>query len=330
MDNEMTEKERADFEVRLQTDTDLQEALVLEKTLLQLGASAAQKMKKFSFKEAPDKNSSIWNFIEQVRENWQDEKIKDVVAEEETGNIVPLKNQPFKIKNNKIRLIKIWKTLALTAAVLATVVIGSWYFLNITHNASIVNKGTKPDTPNQRVINGIPPVSDIKKNKPQQRLDGSLREQLFAENFSVDHLPKNTDGLLADAFTSYKKGDYKKASQQFEVAVTEINNFTLRAQENQKDADEKKLLIFYAHYYKALSYMANDKDTLGITEFNSISYTPGKYWQSKINWYLALAYLKTGQIAKAETLLDQLANTNQALDYKQKSKKLINEIKEHQ
>ena len=46
----------------------------------------------------------------------------------------------------------------------------------------------------------------------------------------------------------------------------------------------------------------------------------------KTKWYLGLAYLKTGQLKNAQSLLKQVGASKHAAEYKQKAIKLTNEL----
>jgi Tfp pilus assembly protein PilF len=89
-----------------------------------------------------------------------------------------------------------------------------------------------------------------------------------------------------------------------------------------------ELITFYAQYYLAQSYMSTNNMTNAIQELqNAIKIAPDKIWESKIQWYLALAYLKTDQIIKTKILLKEVANKELANNYKQRAINLINDLK---
>ncbi len=88
-----------------------------------------------------------------------------------------------------------------------------------------------------------------------------------------------------------------------------------------------ELITFYSHYYLSQSYMSVNNMTNAIQELeNANTKVPNKLWKNKVQWYLALAYLKKGRIKKAETLLKEVADYGQNNDYKQKANKLIDEL----
>ena len=77
---------------------------------------------------------------------------------------------------------------------------------------------------------------------------------LFANNFKPDAAPPDKEGPLENAFVYYENKQYEKASRDFEKA--DLGPVTRGDSE-----DNRKLMAFYIHYYKALSYMAANINT---------------------------------------------------------------------
>ena len=171
--------------------------------------------------------------------------------------------------------------------------------------------------------------SSRKKSKP----NSAFQERLVAKHFAPDNLPSKVPDFLEDPSTDYKENKYEKAIQGYKEVIAEIKdveNSDLVSRGNRSNIEQ---ISFYAHYYLAQCYMsinntANNNLANAIQEFeNAITKAPDEIWKSKAQWYQALAYLKTGQIQKAETLLERIRTNEQANEYKQKAIKLIEELK---
>jgi len=124
---------------------------------------------------------------------------------------------------------------------------------------------------------------------------------------------------LEDAFEHYEKGSYKEATIEYKAKIKEVENLTTRTPNSEQEEAESKPILFYAHYYNALSYMAAGNAAKATRELKAINESPDGYWHSKQQWYLALAYLKTDEIAKATALLQHVATCNEVAEYRQKA-----------
>jgi tetratricopeptide (TPR) repeat protein len=207
-----------------------------------------------------------------------------------------------------------------------------WYVQPESNKAAIANYSKKADTANivnsNRNEHGQGDVTEKEIEPPKKVLDKAEQQQLYAQNFVPDAPPQQETELLEGAFAYYKKGSYKQASLAYEKIQREVESLTTRTLEDEADAAESKRIMFYAHYYNALSYMAVGNTNRAIRELRAIKESPDRYWQSKQQWYLALAYLKTGEAAKAITWLQQVASNNEAGEYRQKAIQLIKALKE--
>ena len=92
---------------------------------------------------------------------------------------------------------------------------------------------------------------------------------------------------LADSsFISYEKGEYKKAAEGFAQLFSETGKS-------------------YYLLYEANAYLAYEKPEKAIPLLEKqLSYQDE--FSEKSKWYLALAYLKTGEIEKAKTLFEEI------------------------
>jgi hypothetical protein len=156
---------------------------------------------------------------------------------------------------------------------------------------------------------------DSKNNYP---IDAAKYESLFASNFVKDTTPADADGRLRRAFALYNNSDFVNALLSFDKSETLVK----------RGIDEHKALTkFYTDYYRALSYLSIDSTTTAISYLkDSIASSPDIFWKSKVEWYLALAYLKAGNITEAKRLLQLISSNQAAREYKEKSSDLINEL----
>ena len=250
----------------------------------------------------------------------------------------PLQIEALKEEKEKGKKIRIWIRLAVAAAISGIIAFSIIWYEQRNKNNSIVavnnknpfsiNKTHTSDTATATniVIDTIAKQTIKKNDRSLKRLGKQEQQQLFAKIFKPDTTPKETQGLLEEAFDHYKNGNYKTASNEYKDAIAVVESLETRMPEDRKSAEEKIRLLFYAHYYHALSNMADGKSDIAISELKAIKQSPDKFWQSKLQWYLALAYLKTGQVEKAGILLKQVADNKQAGEYRQKAINLANEL----
>ncbi|MEM7548909.1 MAG: tetratricopeptide repeat protein [Bacteroidota bacterium] len=117
-------------------------------------------------------------------------------------------------------------------------------------------------------------------------------EQLFETYFSPfpDYVTKRNPGDLMEwekGFQAYSEGNYQLAIYYF----TEENN--------PKNLEEDIL------FYLGMSYLANEKNSEAIVTFSELLQQSTKYRQ-QLHWYLSLAYLKSGQINEAISILEKI------------------------
>ncbi|MCY7422417.1 MAG: tetratricopeptide repeat protein, partial [Chitinophagaceae bacterium] len=91
------------------------------------------------------------------------------------------------------------------------------------------------------------------------------------------------------------------------------------------------LTRFNTHYYLALSYLASNTGIANaiVNLKSAISNNPDSFLQTKAEWYLALAYLKTTETKKAEQLLKKIILNDNAGEYRQKALLLLTDLKKN-
>lgn len=149
-----------------------------------------------------------------------------------------------------------------------------------------------------------------------QQYQQKLPENLFAANFQpyrnivnpVVRGDKN-ETIEKRAFLAYENGDYYKAINLFSSVVP-------------KSA--------YIDFYKAMSYMAVDKNMEAVellTGLINTSADDDKFGLSeKAKWYLALAYLKINELEKSRELLRQITENGQSDFKKEAAKALLDDL----
>lgn len=191
----------------------------------------------------------------------------------------------------------------------------------------------KNNLPEQTSSQANSSVSD-NASSPNSRVNNRIgiekaeREKLVDENFEPDKLPAQIPAPLEDPSAFYKDRKPEKAIREYKNLLADIQDAKNSNLEARGEDNETELITFYAHYYLAQSYMSVNNMTNALQELRkAISKAPDKKWKNKVQWYMALAFLKTGQIQRAETLLKEVADNQQANDYKQRAIKLVDELK---
>ena len=333
-DGEMDTNERKVFEAALLENKELYDEVEFYKQIQSLSESVEQKTTDTDLSvEKINTDKKVWTLISDARKNWEtqneyDFKLKYGIAE--------AKNIPAEEEKKRIRRISMSRWLiAATLIGLISVGVFWWYFSdtknvvtvdvdNIKKDSINVSNNKKMDseenivpiqpTPSQKNASS----KNLAKNKEKEKLD-----LLFANNFQPDSAPADKEGPLENAFFSYENKQYEKASRDFEEA--DLGPVTRGDQE-----DHRKLMTFYSHYYKALSYMAtNINISKAVTELKTaITASPDEEWKAKARWYLALAHLSKGEAKPALALLKQVAVNDEAKELKQKAVALSKTLNE--
>lgn len=327
------------FYISLQEELQQQWIEQKKQEFSRLEATAFSSDGRFSLNGSPVPNARHSEEQKEAPLTESNKENEDIRLLREEASARDLQTETLKEDTTKVRQLRTWKRLAIAAAISGAIALSTFiYTQNNKSDPIIAVEPTKADsTKSNNTSNAISDQSDIildstnkqpaKPDKTQKKLlDGTERQQLFAQHFAPDTAPKRVQTLLEEAFGYYKKGSYKDASAAYEDALAVVENLETRTLEDEQEKEEKKRLLFYAHYYNALSYMANGKAAKAIAELKAIKESPDAYWQSKKQWYVALAYLKTGEVKNATTLLKQVAENKQARDYRQKAVRLSNEL----
>jgi hypothetical protein len=319
---EVSEKEA--FEVDMLQDSVLVEEVERYREVRSLGLAIEQKLGSSHQFAREAKDEEVWQYLQQAREDWERDKETTGITEMGQGKIRGL-------------YMRRWLLAAVLIGVLCLGGVLWWYMQQGgTEEPKVAVKQKGPsaiqtDTSSSRIT--VPPVQDttpatnlvqkIKSNKAIQsekhfQFDDTKREALYAHNFQPDTIPEDQPDALKDAFVSYNEGNYGKT-------IEAIEKVKLAPVTRGEDSEEE-LTEFYMHYYKAQSFMATDSIMKAINELKKAK-TSDSFLQSKKQWYLALAYLKTGDLLRARQFLKQLQINKQAESYKKKAQILLKELR---
>jgi len=117
----------------------------------------------------------------------------------------------------------------------------------------------------------------------------SANERLFAEHFTADPglpvaMSATDDPAFADAMVSYKECKYAEARAKWAPLLQqEPMNDTLR-------------------YYIASAWLAEGDVPAAIPMLEALAMEPASVFQTRANWFLLLAYVHTGEFAKAKAI----------------------------
>jgi tetratricopeptide (TPR) repeat protein len=191
------------------------------------------------------------------------------------------------------------------------------------------SKSNEPlPSPENGKNNNIPDASTAKDNTTansnleKTTIEKANRDQLFTAYFTPDNSPESIEGPLEDALRYFKGKRYEEAIRAFNIV-----DFGPLSRGDEEESQQ--LLKFYASYYKGLSYLASDSGNANaaIKELKkAVSISPDKNWQRKAEWYLALAHIKNGNLAEAESLMKDVAGNNHSGKYKKQAIQLLDEL----
>ncbi len=139
-------------------------------------------------------------------------------------------------------------------------------------------------------------------------------EQLFASNFNaypneLVRLERSGDEPVSDLQKIMILYNQKKYSE----VIPAIDTYM-------QSAEDKRPL-----FYKAVSLLASDQDQESIALLEQLDKMDNYEFAEGVNWYLGLAYLKTGQESKAKAQLQEIVDNNQ--EYKlEEAKQLLTQL----
>jgi hypothetical protein len=350
---EMEASEKEAFEATLLQDNELAEEVEAYKEIFALADSLEQKIGGIvqHSSEGPTSNKEILELLEKERKYWEEHhepELKRMHGLAGPGEI----NKTGEERQGKVISInrKRWLAAAILIGILGSGSLTWWYIQPESNKAATAIHSKKADSGNivnNRNGNGqedlarkkteSPPITNNTvddsaakmQESPKKDLDKAEQQQLYAQNFVKDAPPKQSAELLMlkNGFEHYEKGSYKQASTEYEKVQKDVEDLTTRTTEDEEDEADRKRILFYAHYYNALSYMANNNAAKAIPELNKAMHeSADNLSKIKTKWYLSLAYLKTGNSKKTEALLREIADNRYEGVYKAKAATLLDEL----
>jgi tetratricopeptide (TPR) repeat protein len=245
-----------------------------------------------------------------------------------------LKEERVKVKDNgeslglslaekkvwaKIKKIKLWRVAA-AAVVIGVIVLGAlWVFQKKDKQTGLVNKEndvskTNPDSNNTtKTI-----ISE------QDRLIA-----IYARNFSPDAVPAKKHEFLKRGLEQYGKRAYNEAIASIDINKirSSVEDLRPRGEQTAREEAEEKEILFYANYYKALSYMAVNASAQAVPLLRTaLQQSPNLLNKTKAQWYLALALINLNNKDEAMKLLNQIVGLSDSNPYKQKAVAVIAEL----
>jgi anti-sigma-K factor RskA len=314
VNGEMNEEERSRFEKEMAEDVQLSAYVNLYKDIETTMRSCAKHNEhEEALKESVKRLNAVY-FNAQIKDVTNVEKIKTVQKAADKQKI------------------KIWKTLAVAAATIAVISISIFLFVQNKRTNKDLAANTKKDSTTKIVNADTSHLQNTTSNIVAQNnndtashttalaaLTQQKREALFQKNFKADAVPVNTEGPLEDGFTYYN-------AQQYDAAATEFSTADLSSTRGLET--DAKLIPFYADYYAGISYLAGNKINKAISALNdALTKSTNSFMQVKTRWYLALAYIRTGETNKATNLLAEVSANNTETEYRSKAGILLDELK---
>jgi tetratricopeptide (TPR) repeat protein len=330
LNGKMSREERLLFELELGSNKELHAAFQLYQDI----ETEMSNQEKYSIQEA-----ELNGLLENLNNRY--------ILSQQPAAVIPMDEKP-----GRVRKIQPWKSIAIAAGIIGLIFLGTiWYMQDIQEDAGIAVDSRRTDTASNHshadtslksfpieVTEDKVETLDEKKNPGQEPVQEKTRkgvekvneknanaeklDALFADNFEPDTVPDRRAGPLQSAFVHYENAE-------FENAITAIENADLNIVTRGSKADEK-LVSFYKEYYLGLSYLAiNQKTKAVIALEKALTNSPDASCKNKAQWYLSLAYLKTGKLDKIENLLNQLARDKKAGIYQNKAVKLQDELEEN-
>jgi hypothetical protein len=338
IDGEMDAVQQKAFEDILLTNRQMNDEVEFYKEIRLLAESVEQKDSNMNLTADEQKKSNDEHtraMISQARKNWESQyeaelKLKYGIVINADKNIDP------QTQDNRAKRINEWKWLAAATVAGVICLVGGWlYFKSAKDNRQevVINKGRDSIIINNKITDSKSTDSTSISDSPvlpQKTFDKNLAgkkseklKALFKDNFMPDAAPADKEGPLESAFVYYENKQYERAGRDFENA--DIGPLTRGDME-----ENRKLTTFYVQYYKALSYLATNRNTSkAIAELKlAVRKSPDEVWKAKSQWYLALAHLKNGETDRCQILLEEVAGKHEASELKQKAialSKLLNE-----
>jgi hypothetical protein len=325
LDNEMSASERLLFEQEMAMNEELSSYVSLYR---EIETVMHDNKKNEATEEALTNSLKKLNasyFNQETRENSLPHNLKETTDAEQKPATSPQRSK---------RKIRYRMLFAVAAAIAGIIVIAVTWFPKDKEANPVIAGSEKTDTikspvkaqtdslqksipSNLAVQNNSDTAAEKKESKVKA---GKKQEELFAANFEPDSVPDVTEGPLEDAFNYYSDKNYGDAAQEFSSANPAL---VTRGVET-----DPKASAFYADYYAGISYLEEKQNGDAKLKLESaVTKSPDESFRVKAEWYLALAYLRTGDVIKADELLTKISENTNETAYKLKATRLLAALK---
>lgn len=227
--------------------------------------------------------------------------------------------QELSVNTKQKNGLRIWPWLAAAAAITGIIFLGKMIFSSSSPKSNEIVLSRQDST--TQMPDDKRETTNDKRETPNPKPQTINTATLYAQAFTADDAPEDQNGLLDDAFFYYAMKEYKKAIN----AIDSISYKPLtRSNEAMSPFDE-----FNAAYYKALSNMClgNTKAAIPLLQQAIRKMIPEED-STKVQWYLALAFLKENKTNEAIKTLQQITGSKIQSSYKKKAASLLREIHE--
>jgi len=180
------------------------------------------------------------------------------------------------------------------------------------------NKNNNPPEIVSTPLRQKPPsaIRDSLSNKQTPLLAQQANSDTIFRHFYKGYSASEEDPVeVSKYYSDYKEGRYSKvlSASDADYRVMGLDNKTERLKQ-------------YMHLYKGLSYLADNKPSNAITQFDSVMKSAPKtdlvFFNAK--WYATLAWLKKEDASKASAIAKEIAESSSP--YKHKAELLLQEL----
>lgn len=279
-------------------------------------------------------------------------EVSTMQAGEQYSSVTTAARHLPETRKDRLRQLNPWKSVAVAAFIIGIIAMGSLlYFQKENHPSEVAlhnETSGQPDRPVQLDTNlkgthrpagtgAIRPEGEPTPSKQDHKgptvlptLTAAAQKALYTESFQKDSLPSDYSDLLQEAFHRYQNGEYQDAIASIDIEALQVALEEQRPRGQQVAQQEEQRTLFYAHYYRALSYMMEQKEGKAISEWHrALAGSPDRYWRGKAQWYLALAHLKMGHLRETRQSLKQVAANGHAPAVQEKAVQLLKKLDEH-
>ena len=155
---------------------------------------------------------------------------------------------------------------------------------------------------------------------------------LFVGTYYFDHIANSPRQISQQYFKPYLTLDAERGQNSDAANLSIMEKAYLYYGAEQWDnASEQFELLLHENYdpahafFLANAYLANKQYSKAIPLLEKL-HTENSEFSLRAQWYLSLAYLQSGNIEKAKTLLQEINNNQSAPSYKERAAKILEQL----